>query len=411
MLLVLVPLAALTLGFLHVAVAFNREHVEGAATWRARSLAEAGLDEAVFALRQGGDGSVGTMSDPVYFGGGLLWVEVESVGNALLLLRSCAMYEEARTTLERLVFRNDQGLFAATIFSSQPLVLSSNVFVDSYDSTLGTYASQVSGGYAGDGAIVESNEDVVVESSVEVYGDVHPGMDSTLEVPGSSEVTGSMQPMAEPRVIPPVTVPAITSSGDLTATGTQVLAPGDHAFGALAVDVGATLTITGPARVVIDAFEMRSNCELVLDSASGPIELYVSGALVQSSNSTITTTSPSAIDARLNLVGDETQVVDLRSNGAFHGVVVAPEATVNVSSNFEIFGAITANAISLASNARIHYDENLTEYATDVEFVRSAWTVAEFPYPALRADRSDPFRLLDVDRRDLRSPAQAHGGG
>jgi len=60
------------------------------------------------------------------------------------------------------------SLFDAAIFSSVNLTISSQVLIDSFDSTLGTYASQVNGGYAGDGAVVQSNGDVTVERSTKL---------------------------------------------------------------------------------------------------------------------------------------------------------------------------------------------------------------------------------------------------
>ena len=104
------------------------------------------------------------------------------------------------------------------------------------------------------------------------------------------------------------------------------------------------------------------------------------------------------------------KLVELSSNAEFYGTIYAPEATVSISSNFEIFGAVAADLIEVAANVKIHFDEALKDVPPDSEdFLGGAWSVVGFPRDDWMARRTDPFRLLGVDRADLPSPAEAHG--
>jgi hypothetical protein len=160
---------------------------------------------------------------------------------------------------------------------------------------------------------------------------------------------------------------------------------------------------------VVDDLVIRSNKSLTLDTASGPIEIYVRNGLKLASNSTIKTTSQSAKDMVLYFLGPAGTTADLRSNSAFYGRIVAPYGSVLVNSNFEVFGSIQADQILVDSNARVHYDRALLDIAGAATYSKAAWSRTGFPDQALLLNRRDPFTLLGVDRRLMALPGDAHG--
>lgn len=403
---VLIPLAALTFGLISIATSYTSEHRHRIEDEHALFLAEAGIEEALIALSSGGTGAVGTQADPVYFGAGLYWVEVEQPGNDLLLLRSSAMQESGRASVEQLVFVDYESNLDTTILSRNALELSSNVLVDSFDSNLGTYASQVSGGVGGDGAIVESNASIRVDSAAKVRGDVHVGNGYGLSQASSADITGSLQPLETPRVIDCATAPAIASSGSKTVTGTPTLT-GDVAFTSLTIDGHPVLR--GPARLVTNSLELRSNSSLTLDTSGGDIEIYVLQDLKLASNSSFISTQLSAKHITLHFLAPAGSVADLRSNSSFYGRILAPEATVRVRSNFELFGSVQAQQVLVDSNARIHYDRALLGLSSGPpSYSKAAWCRTGFPVRKLLINRRDPFRLIGVERGDLALPGDAH---
>lgn len=411
---VLLPLAGLLTAFLTVGLRYTNESSGRRDDERALHLAEAGLEESLFALRAGGSGAIASEAAPAYLGNGLLWVETQDVANDLMLVKSMAMCGRGRVALERLLFHYESPpLYSSVLFSNQSFDLDSNVMVDSFDSSLGNYAAQLAasgGSYVGTGAVIQSNGDVVVESAVEIWGDIHPGEDSVVDQASSSDVSGSLQPLAEERILDPVVVPPAPLLGPLTVPGTNVvLAPGTYGFTDVSITTGGHLTITGPATIVLDTYDQESNTDLVIDPAGGPVEIYVTGDFVTASNSTITTTTSSALDSSLWFAGGPGQVVDLRSNAEFYGTIYAPETTVDVASNFEVFGAIAADYLELSSNVQIHFDEALLGHSPGgKQFITSAWSYSNFPRADLMSQRTDPFRLLGVDKGLLPSPGDAH---
>lgn len=405
---VLIPIAALTFGLLRIGLSFNDEALSAVQDEQALFVAESGLVEAIQALKNDGTGNVASAAAPAYFGRGAFWVERTDIGNKLLLLHSSGVYRGGRASIQSLVFYYVDSLLGTTIFSNRCLTIESNAFFDSFDSSLGTYASQVIGGAAQDGVIIESNECIEVRSAVEINGDVHPGPGYDVDYPNSASISGALQSLEEPRTIDPVVVPVIPSSGPLTVGGNLTLAAGDHHFDSVTNQVGSVLTIEGPARVVVGDWLLDSNTELILDTVGGPIELFVKGDFDQASNSMITTTVPAAANVRLNLVGGTDQVVDFRSNSEFYGVIYAPLATVNLHSNFEVFGTVIAEDITINSNVKIHYDESLIDslglpYSVDV----ATWNTTGFPIQALSRNRMDPFRVLGLDPEALPLPGDA----
>lgn len=411
---VLIPLAALTFAFLQMGSAFSREHGYRIEDERALLLAEAGIEEGLFALRSGKTGRVGRPDQPAYFGDGLLWVESDTdAGADLIRLRSVAMVGSGRAAVERLVFHWFDDPSTIGIFSTKDLVLASNTNIDSFDSALGSYADQLAaagGGPLGDRAVAQSNGDVIVNSTVEVFGDAHPGKDDTVQVPGSSTVTGSVQPAMEPRTLPPVTVPAIpvTGSGKLTVNSPRTLAPGDYHF--TEVDLNSkSLTIQGPARIVVDDFDMDSNTLLTFETSGGRIEVYGTGDFIVSSNTVMQTTQKQAELVGIYFTGGPSQKVDLNSNADFYGTIYSPEGTVEIASNFEIFGSVAADQVILNSNVQLHFDEALLRVPTDLgNFLPATWVVVDFPVREYMADRKDPFELLGVDANALPRPGDAH---
>ena len=412
-LIVVFVLGGLMMGLLQIGTAFTREQKNQEGTETATQICEAALSEAIFALRAGGSGIVGTQADPARFGDGLFWTTIDRVANDLSQITAAAMVGSNRTCIVQLVFHYNEHLFDTTIFGNQPVVIPANVEIDSFDSADGSYADLLAlsaTGYVSDGATIQSNGDIDIGSSTEIHGDAHPGEESDLTAASNAVLTGSSEPLAETRVLPPVTVPPIPIGGALNVLAAgSVLPPGDYGFTELTTAAGTDLTITGPARIVVDDFvDIVSNSDLVIDSAAGDVEIYVLGDLEFQSNSSVTTTDLAATSLSLFLAGPAGQTATFNSNGAFYGAIYGPNATVDVQSNFVLHGALAAEEVLLSSNVQIHYDEALRNDGITDRFVGGHMVRGAFPDPTLVTRRGDPFRLLGVQRHALRLPADAH---
>lgn len=413
---IMMLVATMTLAFLQIGVRFSRELSTRIDDERAMMLAEAALEESLVAMRTGSSGSVATAAAPARQGDGVCWATASQVGTSLRLQVAAGMVGSGRAAVQRLVFMYPPGFLESfAIFANNDLTLESNVLVDSFDSTLGTYATQLAmtgTGYVSDAAITGSNGNVTVNSSVEVWGDVHPGVGLDVTVPGSSSVSGSLQSLPEHVVLPAVTTPVLPYSGDMLVMLPGVLLPaGNYRFGTFRTFSNTSITVKGPAKIVVDNnFQLASNSSLTLDTNTGPIEIYVKNLSNLASNAQIITTKKSAVDASLYFVGSTTQNATLSSNSDFYGRIYSQKGKVTINSNFRVYGSVVADRLVFNSNAKVHYDEALRAGIDDddYDYVPFGWGIAGFPAPAMLNDRRDPFMLLGVIPSDLASPAASH---
>jgi hypothetical protein len=187
----------------------------------------------------------------------------------------------------------------------------------------------------------------------------------------------------------------------------RTLVAGNYHYTSLTLQNQAAFTIQGPATVVIDDFTSNSGCSLAIDATSGPVNLYFTGASKWVSNMTVTSTSPSARSVSLFFTGSTP--VDLASNANLIGTIYAPNAAVNVSSNWVVYGAIMAQSMSFASNFQIHYDESLALSGRNGLPVQSisSWFRVPLPTAQMGKKRSDPFALLGVAKANCPYPSNA----
>ena len=92
--------------------------------------------------------------------------------------------------------------------------------------------------------------------------------------------------------------------------------------------------------------------------------VYGTGDFILESNSDVATLSDSALDVTLMLSGNNLSAmpgdtVQLSANSEFVGAIYAPNASMNLGSNFDIYGSVMCRALDLASNGEIHFDEAL----------------------------------------------------
>lgn len=335
-------------------------------------LAQGAISEAYFALENGGDGQLGAANDRRFYGGGSYWVDAVEAGGIRTLLATCeAGSSEARVELT--LRETSTNLFAWGAFGDESLDLDSNARIDSYNSSAGSYASQVGGGgFANGNGDSGSNGSIVLRSNARVYGDATPGPGYSTTLLGISQVHGSTAANTSIVDLPEIEVPPLTLGGSIT--GNTSIPSGSHAYSQLRLNANRTVTVTGPATLVFGSFELRSNSQFLVDATNGPVEIFVINDFILSSNTLVASYDESPLDISLNLLSDnvidpdmevELDEVDLESNAKLYGTIYAPNAAIEINSNFELFGAIVARSLLLDSNSRIHYDELLATAATD----------------------------------------------
>lgn len=369
-----IVMAGMCIALLGVNMSTSRVRVQTQNAQRAFYAAEAGLsdafmqmDESLIDPPQAAPVYLGTADAPVPYGSSSYWVVMTRLDSRSYSLASTGADGRFQDRLELILSEEPTGFFQYAAFGADGVLLNSNAFIDSYDSGLGSYDSQIQGGneFARENGTIGSNGDINLRANTEIHGDAIPGPGHVVDDSASNVyISGSTDPAEAEFPMPPIEVPTIPSSGALRGTSTITVGPGLVHYSSILMMGGSTLRVVGPATFVVDDFVMRSNTNLVFDATGGPIELYGTGDFVLESNSTVTTIADTALGVTLLLSGNNqtpggSDRVSLSSNSDFIGAIYAPNATFRLGSNFDIFGSIICRRLDLASYGEIHFDEAL----------------------------------------------------
>lgn len=337
-------------------------------------VCEAGFGEALFDMTNGGTGDVAQKA----FGRASYRVDANKPATGLTSLTSTGSLGRTSVSVEMVVRASRASFFRWAAFGDEGLLMDSNSFVDSYDSSLGTYASQATNGsgsnvWANENGSVGSNQDITVDAQAGVHGNATPGPTGTPYIaPSPAFVTGSTAPSTSTTELPAVSVPVIPSAGSVTYSAPTTLPSGSYGFDTLTVDPTTTVEIIGPATVVITDFNLKTGAEIVVDATNGPVEFFVVHDFIIDSKTTIASKDFDPADVQINLLSDniidpKTNInlgeISFNSNSQVYGTIYAPNAAIEIDSNFELFGSLVARSVGLHSNANIHYDENLMRAA------------------------------------------------
>jgi len=416
-LILMAGLVALTTAFLNQSSAVKGEVASYVDDQRADLMAEAGLSEALMALRAGASGAVGTADQPAQLGEGILWVECEDLGDDRLRLVAHAAAGSGRHSKALVVHREGGGLgqlFRATLNSKDTLTMNEGVMVDSYDSRLGDYASQATNTtnghtHAGTNGDVLSNVGITMNTDATVLGDATPGPGQSVIMAPTSYVDGSTAPAPTPFEFPPLEVPSYGSSGALSVTTTYDLPAGDWEFDDLAIAKDAVLTIHGPANVVVPSFTGGKNAKLLIDAVQGPVTIYCE-SYVHTSGFATSAVEGSAAAVAFLITGPNDIVFP--AGALVQGAYYAEQSNIVFANQCEAFGSFVANRVEMSSSMKFHYDEALAEHwqGGDGEDQAPFTRIGRYPVAVAgryAADRRDPFAILGVRPEQLPSPSQA----
>jgi len=421
----LVVFAVATLGMIHVQLDLSKAREQRGAvdTKRAFYIAEAGLAEGFNGVAMGKSGNVGTEEEPARFANGVFFTVADDEGDGRVTLTSTGMCGAGRATLSIVLERTSESAASMGFFGDEQVTIGQGAFVDSYDSRLGVYVPPLLGalGLMG-GARVGSNEGVQVGGpggTTTVYGDARPGPEGVLVRSARTTITGSTAPYLTSTALPAVEVPSYPSYGSVSTTPSVPLAtitPGDRAYTELRVKKNGKMTIQGPARIVVDRLLVEKGGELVLNAANGPIKLYVTAGLNLADGSNVSTPArdPRAVSMLVSAKPAEdpaaTPPVQLAATGAYHGTIYAPFATVSIPRTLEVFGAASANRLTVQASAKLHFDLALLIAGSDEESLPKflGWRLVELPDVPVVKLRYDALNELEAAGVDVKPSKDAH---
>lgn len=414
---VLTALLVFGLAAMRLGMSSNRKALASNDDRKAMAMAEAGLCEAMDAVRAGGNGQLGGMDAPVAMGDGLFWVDAVDVGSNRVQLVSTGMVGSGRSAVEVVVRRptDESPLFDTVINSKKGLSMASSTFSDSFQSKKGTYASQavnVLNGqtYAGTEGSLRSNGNLSVGGYV--FGDATPGPGKSVSVSSGAYLYGSDAPAQNIFTFPPIEFPPIPQGGDylVPASGSAVLPSGDYGFANFEIGTGATLRIEGPAVFLVDNVDVLSNSSLEIDARLGPVSFYCRNTYDQKAGFQVKAVADSPIALAFLIDGQ----AKFGNASVIRGGYYAPNTNVTLSPDSEVFGAMAADGFTMASGVRFHYDEDLEDYFREdtgqggtQSVSLLAWFEREVQPTSLRINRGDPYEVLGLSRQDAMTPDAA----
>jgi hypothetical protein len=378
----------------------NTSHVENRVSKQeiaAQAVAEAGIHLAYRSLAAGGNGAIGSPNNQANYDGANYYVTQTNGANSTVTLTSTAETRGGESTVALCLRLATTPLFRWAAFGDDGVHMDSNAFTDSYNSLNGTYAAQATNGsgsslHAATEGDIGSNASILMEQNSKVFGDASPGASNTATVMGNAQLSGTSTPATAPVEMAPIVLPAVAASGPLiVAKGASVtIGPGTVHYTSLVANTGSTINVVGPMTLICDSFQLRSNTKLLVNGTLGDVELYVVNDFLLNSNSMMRSTTYAPQHLQISLLSDNVIDPDIDvdfdpdnltfdSNAKIYGTIYAPNATVEIDSNFELFGSLVAREVDLNSNCKIHFDEALLvngPMGTPV-YQRVAWQVMD----------------------------------
>lgn len=323
---------------------------------RAEQIAETGLDVAHYEVLTGTDvtkDAVGVASGAADGGTYSVTIAPAFVGPGTYTLTSIGKYGTRRQTVQRVVSEDLPKTMGFVGLNG--ITVSSGPSIDSYDSTKGTYASQVVGTHAGSQAKVDSNKNIATGNKGFLWGDATPGPTGTYT--GAMKVSGSTAPAKSLIVAPPFVYspPSVTKA---VLNGSATLTSGTYHYKSISLKNNANLTLTGNVTIYCDGaakfdggslITVTPGSNVVFNHGAG--DLYFGGQGVVNKN---------GLPATFQVNSASSTTVTYCGGFNFFGVVNSPNADFNLSGGADYFGAVLAKTITYGSaKGWFHYDTSL----------------------------------------------------
>ena len=331
---------------------------------RAFEAAMTGLDVALYELQRGidlGSDGIGAATGATEGCDWAVTVTPDFTGGGEYTLRSTGTHGPMRQAIELIV--TSEIPLQVGLFGRENVTTTGTFGTDSYDSTLGSYASQVVGDHAGDRGSIASNGDIDLGGGV-IHGDATPG--PGFQVSGDLDnVTGSTAPAPRQLQFPEFEyAPTVPSTGTWRGSGT--LSTGTYRFDSLTLRGGAVLVIDGTVSLSVDDDFVASGGSTIVVTAGSMLTLsHGTGRFSVTGGGIVNETQrPSQVTLR----SATTRRVDFTGGVDYYGLIYAPEADFVTSGGTHFFGTVIGRSITANGQGGLHFDESLTLQAGEPVF-------------------------------------------
>lgn len=262
-----------------------------------------------------------------------------------------------RTRAVEVVVRLGPERFEHALFGLESVTTGGSTVIDSYDSSAGSYLSQVGlDGHAGDDGDIGSNGTINIGGGT-VHGDAIPGPGES--VTGKTEsVTGSTSPSSTTTAVPDyVYAPEIKASGAFNAKVPVIVKPGDYRYTKFTANAGGIVTVTGATRLWIDGDFSISGSAMIVLSPGATLEIHHGSGSFSLGGGGIVNANQAPAD--LSILSATTDKLTLAGGAEFHGLVYAPYADVTSTGNSGFYGALVGRTVAFKGGTAVHFDSSL----------------------------------------------------
>ncbi len=383
------------------------------------NIAEAGLEEAIWAFNEAQNGNTAAWtgwdtSDGVKatrtFADFTLGVNVTGSvkvyidrfnpptgGQPLVIAKAIVALPHGQAAVTRLLEMRlkRRSLYAAGIVAKNSVTFSGNsASVDSWNSDPDNAAATAPIAYS---AGVRRDKGSVAAASVtstisvgnaDIWGTASVGGHSASAISvGSNGIVGSFGTASGTKNPANIATDFIANMDPVTApTGGTILTSVGATLGTAgttttwrAPNIANSLTVQGDVTIVltagsgVDAIDLTGTEGITL-AAGASLTIYTEGDVKLAGNGLL---NPNHQPVSFQLWGTNTspmgQSIQIAGNGALKGIVYAPNASVKINGNGDVMGAVVAKDVTLTGNAAFHYDEALANWGVNTPFGVVRW--------------------------------------
>ncbi|MEN8148869.1 MAG: collagen-binding domain-containing protein [Planctomycetota bacterium] len=368
---IVLGLAALALAFLETGVQETKSNTAAGERSRVSYVAETGINEAVVDIISGGDGNLGTLDYPIEFGGGEFVTRAADMGGDTWKILSLGRMNDTAHAVEVVLAPKEIPFWSRALFGDLDLGAGGTVFTDSYDSDLGTYASQatkthpVTGDtYSKAGGDIGSNRNIILRGGVKILGNATPGPGHSVQIASTNVyVDGSTSPALEPQVMPPLDLtPTVASSGDYLMKTAHSFTGGTYNFSSFTATADAEIRFSGDVVLYVTGdITMDAKAKLIVEKDASVV-IYHSGTTAYLAGQGVVNETQTPASFRLF---SSATTVTLAGTSDFYGAVYAPNGYLVPAGQTDLYGSFVARGIDIEGEAYFHYDEALSRFTPD----------------------------------------------
>ncbi len=371
-------LLLLTVPFLYQLSFENRLTTKSYKSSAAISLAEAGVERAIWELNYGdisswtGDDTLRSMGISSFqAAGGKVIGDVgirivdPTADHPIVESRGTVPYVGAQEVIRTV--RSELGgypPFKFAAFAEDGIMIDQDVMIDSYDTRNGDYDNLANVGSEGDiGTNSGDFSAIYMDNSADLAGNALSGYESDPESviitdPGAN-IDGEKRALDYEVELPPITPPTLPWRGDYSMSGTDSIFLSGQ-YSSFTMEANSVVTIEDDVIFYITGdFYMDQNSRLDIAIGASLQIIMGSGSFEMDQSSSINNLSQDPTKFVLFGTPGFTGDIYIDQGSEFYGAIYAPNAFVELDQGDGFYGAIIAKDILFDQDTVLHYDKAL----------------------------------------------------